>query len=465
MLKIIPVILSGGFGTRLWPLSREMTPKQFNKEIMNPSFFERTVELVKSDIFNKPIIVSNINHKLLISDTISDNYDALILEPSSKNTAPAIVAVSLFVKEKYGSDSTILILPSDHLISDKQKFLESVQNAMLASQNNLITFGVKPTRPETGYGYIEVGNMLQNYVFNVKQFKEKPDTKTAMNFIDQGNFYWNAGIFLFNVNLLLEISQNLIPQTFRFVKESLENASIEGKNINLSPVFNKIDADSIDYAILEKIPNICLSEMLSPWSDIGSFESLHSAFPHDANHNVIHGNVQAMETTGCFIQNNTNHLLTTYGMKDTIIVQTQDATAILPISSSQNVKKLVESLTDISKKVDSTKVQRPWGSYEVIEEGANFKIKRIIVRPNKSLSLQSHKHRSENWVVVKGVATVVCGDSTTELTIGQSTFIPAQAKHRLQNLTEQDIEIIEVQTGTYLGEDDIIRYQDDWGRK
>ncbi len=465
MLKIIPVILSGGFGTRLWPLSREMTPKQFNKSIINPSFFERTFDLVKDDIFNAPVIVSNINHKFLIHDAISNAYDSLILEPSSKNTGAAIIAAALFVKKKYGSDAKILVLPSDHLIPNKKKFLESIRNAIIPSHNNFITFGIKPQKPETGYGYIEVDDAHENHIFKIKQFKEKPDKETAIKFIQQGNFYWNSGIFLFNADLLLKAYNELVPQTLHFVEESFSNALIENTTIYLSQEFNKIDGNSIDYEILEKIPNICMSEMLSPWSDVGSFESLYNAIPHDNNANVIRGNVHTMETTGCFIQNNTNNLVTVYGMQNTVIVQTQDVTTVLPMPYSQDVKKLVESLHDASKKTESTKVNRPWGTYEVIEEGIGYKIKRIVVNPQKSLSLQSHKHRSENWVVVNGIATVVCGDNLIKLSVGESIFIPVQTKHRLQNTTNSIIEIIEVQTGTYLGEDDITRYQDDWGRK
>lgn len=474
MLKIVPVILSGGFGTRLWPLSREMTPKQFNQNIINPSFFERTFSLVQDDIFSKPIIVSNVNHKLLIHDAIASdgnaNYDALILEPSSKNTSAAIVAATLFVRKKYGSDARILVLPSDHLIPNKAKFLESVQNAIAPSQNNFVTFGIKPEKPETGYGYIEVDGSNANHIFKIKQFKEKPDKETAIKFIEQGNFYWNAGIFLFNVDFLLKAYQEFALQTLNFVEESLSDAVIENAIIYLSQAFNKIQSNSIDYEILEKIPNICMSEMLSPWSDVGSFESLYAAISHEQNHdktsstNVIRGNVQAMETTGCLIQNNTNSLLTVFGMQNTVIVQTQDVTTILPLSCSQDVKKLVENLHDTSKKIESTKVQRPWGKYEVIEEGAGYKIKKITVNPQKSLSLQSHEHRSENWVVVKGSATVTRGCDVIELTVGQSIFIPLKTKHRLQNTTGNAIEIIEVQTGSYLGEDDIVRYQDDYGR-
>ena len=464
MSKIIPVILSGGFGTRLWPLSREMTPKQFNESIINPSLFKKTAELVNHQLFEKPIIVSNINHKFLISDAISNNFETLILEPSSKNTAPAIASVMFYVKSKHGNDANILVLPSDHLISNQNLFIESVQNALQICKKNLVTFGVKPIKPETGYGYIEAGDELQTNVFAVKMFKEKPNKKTAEMFIKQGNFFWNAGIFLFNVGVLFGEYQNLAPKMLEYVEKSLKNSSKNGNTIQLGNEFNLAESNSIDYAILEKTNKICLSQMLSPWCDVGSFESLYHETQKDENQNVIRGNVQAMQTSGCFIQNNTNHLLTTYGMKESIIIQTQDATMIMPMQESQNVKKLVENLKDASKKVESVKTQRPWGTYEILDEGNGFKIKRIVVNAGKSLSLQSHEHRSENWVVIKGTATVVRNDETITLLIGQSVFIPAKAKHRLQNLTNSDVEIIEVQTGNYLGEDDIVRYQDDWGR-
>ncbi len=467
MKKIIPVILSGGFGTRLWPLSREHMPKQFNEEIISPSFFKRTHNLVSTPEFSLPVIVSNTNHRYLVEDAINEAYDTMILEPCSKNTAPAILAAAMLIEKKYGSNATMLVLPSDHLISDQHAFIQSVQNGLKMIDTHIVTFGVKPSRPETGYGYIEIEptTIAGTHLFNITQFKEKPNKETAQSFIEHGNFYWNAGIFLFNSSVYIQMCKELIPETFNLAMESSNNATIDSKKINLSEAFNDIKSESIDYAVLEKASNIVMAEMLSSWSDVGSFESLYSVLQPDVERNVLRGNVQAMKTTGCFIQNNTTNLLSVYGLQDTIVIQTNDATLVSPMQYSQEIKSLVENLKDPSKKTESTKVHRPWGTYEVLQEYESCKIKKITVHPRKALSLQSHKHRSENWVVIKGIATVITGDSTIQMTVGQSVFIPAHTKHRLQNTTNENIEIIEVQTGDYLGEDDIIRYQDDWGRE
>jgi mannose-1-phosphate guanylyltransferase/mannose-6-phosphate isomerase len=460
--NIVPVILSGGFGTRLWPISRQSTPKQFNKNILSPSLFQRANELVNN--FASPIIVANKEHIFLIEDDISQNYDTIILEPSSRNTAPAILAAALLIKEKYGPETIMLVLPSDHLIPEKAKFIETVGNGMLEARDNIVTLGVKPTKAETGYGYIET-QTSNNKVLNVLSFKEKPNTNTAESFIKKGNFYWNCGIFLINVEQYITLCKNIAYGIYKPVFNALQKSTIDGKKIFLSDDFANAENNSIDYAILEKTQNVRMVEMLSKWNDVGSFESLHYAVDKNKDNNVIKGNIHSINTKNCFIQNNTNHLLTTYGLDSITVIQTQDATLVAPIQYSQEIKKIVDTLPDQNKKIFSSTVHRPWGTYEVLDECKSFKVKKIVVHPNKSLSLQSHEHRSEHWVVVTGTATVINGEKTFQLTTGESTFIPKQTKHRLTNNTDQIVEIVEVQVGDYLGEDDIVRYHDDWNRK
>jgi mannose-1-phosphate guanylyltransferase/mannose-6-phosphate isomerase len=457
MSKIVPVILSGGFGTRLWPLSRECMPKQFNCDIIDPCLFSRTCDL--SRMFANPIIVTNSNHQFLVEDVIGQNYDTMLLEPFSRNTMPAILAAAFWVAKTHGNDATMLVMPSDHLITQHEEFVNSVQNGMAFAHENIVIFGVQPNKPETGFGYIEVKESELSTVYNVKQFREKPNKQTAESFIKEGNFYWNAGIFLINAGMFLNICKTLAQETFDIVQDSLKNAQINGKKVELSAEFANAPSNSIDYAILEKIPNIIMTKMRSLWNDIGNFEALFEVLPKN-NSNVIRGNAQAMETTNCFVQNTTNNLVVCCNIQDIAVIQTEDATLVIPLSYAQEVRKVVENLKDVTKKNESSKVYRPWGAYEILQDGVGFKVKRIIVNPGRSLSLQSHEHRAENWVVISGVATVVNGDRTYKLNVGESTFVPKQRKHRLYNETSEDIEIIEVQTGRYLGEDDITRYSD-----
>lgn len=461
MKKIIPVILSGGFGTRLWPISREKMPKQFNDEISSPTLFQKTKLLVNDEIFAKPIIISNHSHKFLIQN--EEDYEAIVLEPSSRNTAPAILAVSLFVKKHYGCNCTLLVLPSDHIITNKDLFLQSVKNGLAAVEENIVLLGVQPTHPETGYGYIQVEDFHRN-VTKVVKFCEKPSKSTAEEFIANGNFYWNAGIFLFNSNIMIDLCEKFENEMLFSIEKSITDAEITRNIYELSQDFSNAKSISVDYAILEKSSNIYLSKMLSSWSDVGSFASLYAFLPKDENNNVIRGSVQVQNTTGCFIQNTTQSIATVYGMQNAIIIYTKDSTLVMPMSCSQNVKQVVENLVDIEKKIEFPVAQRPWGTYEVLHSENGAKVKKIIVEPQKSLSLQSHNKRAENWVVTKGIATVTRGNDVMELTVGQSIFIPLNTKHRLQNFTSTAIEIIEVQTGSYLEEDDIIRYQDNWGR-
>lgn len=460
---IIPVILSGGHGTRLWPISRQKTPKQFSNSVSEPCLFQKACDLTSN--FGKPIIITHKEYIFSVEDVVDKNCDTILVEPSGKNTAPAIIASALYVKQKYGSDVNILVLSSDHLIQEKDKFEQSVLNGLSEVNNGIIVFGVKPTRPETGYGYIETDGNLKAKCLKVTQFKEKPNIETAERFIKNGNFFWNAGIFLFNVEYFLKVAEKITPEMFNIVDRSVHNAKINGQQTFLSEDFLQVKSNSIDYEILEKYDSVFMTEMLSSWSDIGSFSSLYDTSQKDQNQNVCHGNVIIFETNNSFIRNDDpDSTLVIYGLKNILAVQTSDATLIMPMAKSQHVKEVV-NLIPTKLKTEHCTVKRPWGQYTVLQDGNGFKVKRIVVEPNKCLSLQSHKHRSENWTVVKGQATVINNEKITILNAGESTFIPREAKHRLCNRGDEIVEIIEVQTGHYLAEDDIIRYEDDWNRK
>lgn len=457
---ITPIILSGGFGTRLWPVSREKMPKQFNTDVSNPSLFEKTHKLIDDVNFAKPVIVANVKHELLVDDAISSEYEAMLLEPESKNTAPAIIAAAIYVKQKYGNNANILVLPSDHLITEKDKFIKSILNGVNFIKNNIVIFGVKPTFPSTGFGYIEIENSSKLSCYKVKQFKEKPDIYDAEKFYTNDSFFWNAGIFLFNVEYFLKIAKELTSEMFSMTEKSLQCAKIDGKKHFLSEDFSYVKSNSVDYEILEKHKSICMVKMLSKWNDVGSFSSLYEVSKKDDHNNVVDGRVHINDTQNSFIKNTTNKMLAVSNIKDITIIQTSDVMLVMPLSKSQNVKQVLETLTVDSLKEEHTKIRRSWGTYEVLYECNEFKIKKIIVDPQQSLSLQRHEYRSENWIVVKGVATVINNENTLILNIGDSAFIPKQTKHRLCNKENDTLEIIEIQMGVYLGEDDITRYND-----
>jgi mannose-1-phosphate guanylyltransferase/mannose-6-phosphate isomerase len=459
---IIPVILSGGSGTRLWPLSRKKTPKQFSHSVSQPCLFQKACNLTSN--FGKPIIVTNKEYTFLIEDAINKNYDTMLIEPTGKNTAPAIIASTLYVREKYGPKANVLVLSSDHLIQEKDEFERSISNGLYGVNNGIVVFGIKPTRSETGYGYIETDGVLQEKCSKVKQFKEKPNLETAEQFTKSGHFFWNAGIFLFNAEYFCEVAAKIAPEMFRIVEKSFKNSIIDGQQTFLSDDFLQIKSNSIDYEILEKHDSVFMTEMLSSWSDIGSFSSLYEISPKDENLNFKHGKIIATETKNSFLRNDdSKNVMVVHGLDNIIAVQTSDATLIMPMEQSQCVKKIVE-LVPQKLAIEHPTVQRPWGSYTIVQEGEGFKVKRITVESHKCLSLQSHKHRSENWTVIKGRATVINNGKTTILNAGESIFISKESKHRLCNRETEIIEIIEIQTGEYLEEDDIIRYEDDWNR-
>lgn len=475
MLKneIIPVILSGGQGTRLWPISRASYPKQLMPFIDNKSLLQKTFERLRSlSGVSKIITVTNRDFLFQTQDGYrklnAENNDLdlfYILEPFGKNTAAAITATALFLENRFGSEAIMLVCPSDHLISDKKAFSEDVDKAIsLAHEKKLVTFGIKPTAPETGYGYIEIdGNC-------VRQFVEKPDLITAKKYIDSGNFLWNSGMFCFKISFFLEEMEIHNPEMVQAVRNCLRVSENDSNKLTKileldSHEFEKIENTSIDYTLMEKSESVSVINSSFGWSDIGSWKSLHSAMDQDKMGNYFTGDVITHDTLNCHVQSD-NRLVATVGLRNLTIIDTPDALLVCNQDSSQDVKYIVDELNRKGNNVTQLhrKVNRPWGTYVVLEEGDYFKVKQIEVNPGASLSLQLHHHRNEHWVVVKGVAKIINDEKEFLLNENESTYIPANHKHRLENPGLIPLIVIEVQSGNYLGEDDIIRYEDVYGR-
>lgn len=473
-MKITPVILSGGSGTRLWPISRSLEPKQFSTFLDDSSLFQKTaLRTNRKANFENPIVICNNEHRFRVAEELANikiKPKSIILESVGKNTAPAIAIAALDVLSTNSKeDDLILVMPSDHIIKDKAEFINQVKNAKIFAQDGyLTTFGIVPKRPETGYGYIEKDQAINNDKtgFLVKKFIEKPNQKTAQKFVKDPNYLWNSGIFLFKASVYLENLQKFQSQIFINCCNSYNNASKDLDFIRLAAKdFEKCTNISVDYAVMEKAKKVAVLDLDADWSDVGSWQSIAEINQQDKNGNSLIGDAITLDSKNCYI-NSPNYLTTTIGVENLIIIALKDALLVANKNNSQDVKKLYEILKD--KKRDECnshpKVMRPWGSFEVIEVGERFKVKKIIVNPKASLSLQMHNHRAEHWIVVKGIAKVTCGNKSFTLGEDKSTYIPLGKKHRLENKGQIDLELIEVQTGNYLGEDDIIRFSDIYGR-
>jgi mannose-1-phosphate guanylyltransferase len=465
---IVPVILSGGSGTRLWPLSRKLYPKQFLSLINETSLFQDTITRLPKDLSN-PLIICNEEHRFIVAEQlrqIESKSKGIILEPIGKNTAPAIAlaAMSLLTQNE---DPTLLVLSADHLMKDSKKFQDSIEIASkIADESKMVALGVKPHKPETGYGYIQVGNNKNNIYYNIISFEEKPNLHNAKEYIDSGNYYWNSGIFIFRASTYLKELKKYEPKIYSICKKSLSKATKDLDFIRLdNNEFQKCPDKSIDYAVMEKTKKGVVVPFNGIWSDIGSWEAIWDSKLKDTNNNVIEGDVMISNVNNSFIYSK-NRLVAVNGISDLIIVDTQDALLVSNRSNTQNIKNIVSKLKKDSRIETEShkKIFRPWGYYNSIDSGNGFQVKRIVVKPGAKLSLQKHQHRSEHWVIIKGIARITLKDRIFDLTADQSTYIPKGEIHRIQNIEKKPLEIIEVQTGSYLGEDDIIRLEDDYQR-
>jgi len=469
-MQIIPVILSGGSGTRLWPLSRKQYPKQYLPLVGDNTMLQETIlRLNGLDNLADPIIVCNADHRFLVAEQcqqIDIKNPVILLEPVGRNTAPAIAAAAL-LSLKQTDDAVLLVLSADHVIQDVNALHQAINVANTqARSGKLATFGIVPTDANTGYGYIKSSKGNIEGAHKVEEFVEKPDLKTAQAYLKQGNYLWNSGMFMFKAATLIDELTTHSSEIVTSVNDAVNNAEQDLDFIRLDKQsFELSPSDSIDYALMEKSDNVVVVPLDAQWNDIGSWSALHDIGTKDSNGNVIQGDVFTEETTNTYINAN-HHMVATIGVQDLVIVDTPNATLIATKDKAQEVKKIVEQLQqqDREEQYCHRKVYRPWGWYDSIEAGLHFQVKRLHVNPGAKLSLQMHHKRAEHWVVVSGTATVVNGEDTLTLTEGDSTYIPIGTTHALENKTNEALEIIEIQSGTYLGEDDIVRFEDIYGR-
>ncbi|MDF1577552.1 MAG: mannose-1-phosphate guanylyltransferase/mannose-6-phosphate isomerase [Desulfurivibrionaceae bacterium] len=470
---MIPVIMAGGSGTRLWPLSRELYPKQFLALTSEETMFQSTVARCAGMAgAEAPIILCKDEHRFLVGEQLQRSgaeAGAIILEPVGRNTAPA-VAVAALQAMAGGDDPVLLILPSDHVITAQEKFRRAVTaGERLAAAGSLITFGIVPDCPETGYGYIKSGSVIdeKNQAFRVDRFVEKPDLKMAEKYLESGDYLWNSGMFMFKASVLIAELDKYAPGIMTACRAAFAQKVYDLDFIRLDrDAFSLCPDESIDYAVMEKTAAAAVIPIDCGWSDVGSWAALHEVSDSDAAGNVIKGDVIVTDTSGCYLRSE-SRLVAAVGLRDHIVIETSDAVVVAPRNRSQDVKAIVEQLRaeHRSETVLHRRVYRPWGSYEGVDSAARFQVKRITVKPGGCLSLQMHHHRAEHWVVVSGTARVTVGDQILTVSENQSTYIPVGEKHRLENPGIIDLELIEIQTGPYLGEDDIVRFDDVYGRQ
>lgn len=466
---IFPIIMAGGSGTRLWPLSRSLYPKQFLSLINENSLLQETLKRLDGLNCLPPVIVSNNEHRFIVAEQLRqfgvDDFQ-IILEPVGRNTAPAVALAALKSLELHG-DHHMLVLAADHAIQDIEAFHAAVLAAEQESvDNKLVTFGIVPTKPETGYGYIKKGEQVKNSVFKVNSFVEKPDLETAKNYLEQKCYLWNSGMFMFKASVYLDELKKFRPDILAACKESLSSASTDLDFIRLnSDVFAECPDESIDYAVMEKTQDCVVIPLDADWSDIGSWTSLWEISEKDEHENVSHGDVINYNSRNNYIYSE-GSLISTVGVNNLIIVQTKDALLVAQQDNVQDIKKIVEILKKQkrSEHISHREVYRPWGRYDSVERGDRYQVKRITVKPGECLSTQMHHHRAEHWVVVAGTAKVTCGERTFFVTENESTFIPIGTVHTLENPGKIPLEVIEIQSGVYLGDDDIVRLSDKYGR-
>lgn len=476
-MLITPVILSGGSGTRLWPLSRELYPKQLLPLVGTHTMLQNTVARLRGiDGAGAPLIVANDSHRFMVAEQmrmIGVKPAAIMLEPVGRNTAPAVAVAALHASSRK-KDPVLLVLPADHVIKDEASFHAAVAaGEKLAEQGRLITFGIVPTGPETGYGYIKKGKKLgtkgstKASAYAVERFVEKPDRATAKNYVSSGDYLWNSGMFMFRASAFLKELRRFAPTMLAACTRAYRTSARDLDFLRLGEeAFAASPGDSIDYAVMEKTSGAAVIPLDAGWSDVGSWSSLWEVHPRDRSGNAIAGDVIAKDMKNSLIHAG-SRLVAAIGLKDVVIVETADAVLVAHKDHSQKVKQVVDDLKG-GKRDEALlhrRVNRPWGAYECIDSEERFQVKRITVNPGASLSLQKHMHRAEHWVVVRGTARITRGEKVVTLSENESTYIPLGVRHRLENPGKIPLELIEVQSGTYLGEDDIVRFDDKYGRK
>ena len=474
MSDVHPVVLAGGSGSRLWPLSRADYPKQFLAlDGGDSTLLQDTVKRAGGACSRPPVLVGSERHRFLVAEQMLDMGEreaAILLEPEARNTAPAIAAAAWHVAAT-DPDGVMLVMPADHLIPDHDGFRHVVAEAAEAARGgHLVTLGIAPTRPETGYGYIAVerGSDVRggSGVRPVARFIEKPDADTAASLIDGGGVYWNAGIFVFTAKTFLDTLAELAPEIHAHTRAAVDGAVRDLDFIRLdADAFARCENISVDYAVMERARHTVVLPFPAAWSDIGSWDAVHEATPADEHGNVGVGDVVHERCSNTYLRSE-SRLVSAFGLDNVCVIETPDAVLVADMASSQGIKTLVERLRELGRKelVEHRTVYRPWGHYDSLNMGGRFQVKRITVKPGAKLSLQKHFHRSEHWVVVHGTAIVTNGDEDIMLSENQSTYIPLGTMHRLYNPGSIPLELIEVQSGSYLGEDDIVRVGDEYGR-
>lgn len=465
---MIPVIMSGGSGTRLWPLSRKHKPKQFLALFGNNTMFQETLNRLSGlEDLESPIVVCNNDHRFMVAEQLQElalDNPTIILEPIGRDTAPAL-AIAALQAESQGLDPILLVLAADHVIPDLNAFHAAIVLAKQQAESGLlVTFGIVPTSPNTGYGYIQADE--KNTISKVKAFVEKPNLETAESYVASGDYYWNSGMFMFKASTLIAELERFQPDIMATCRESLNNAEQDLDFIRLDEqIFKSCKAISIDYAVMEQTDKAVVVPLDAGWNDVGSWSSLWECAEQDSDNNVLKGDVMTDAVQHSYIHSE-HRLVTVLGLDNIVVVETADAVMVAHKDSAQNVKNIVNRLNQ-AKRTEAENHRlcyRPWGYYDSIDNGERFQVKRITVNPGASLSLQMHHHRAEHWVVVKGAAEVICGDKTILLSENESTYIPVGQKHRLHNPGRVPLQIIEVQSGSYLGEDDIVRFDDVYRR-
>ena len=468
---MIPVILSGGNGSRLWPLSRKQNPKQFLPLTGKETLFQQTLQRLSIDNVQAPIIVSNNDHRFIVEEqleALNCTPHSILLEPFGRNTAPAVALAAFAILEE-GQDDVMLVLPADHVIDDETAFHNALRVAeAAATDGEMVLFGITPDKAETGYGYIQANQTLSSAdgTYRVAAFVEKPNEEKAKEYLASGDYYWNSGMFMFKASRYLDELKQHDEAIYNKTLSAFQRSRKNGKVLHIdSEIFAHCPDNSIDYAVMEKTSKACVVPMQAQWNDVGSWSALWDVHSKDKQGNVAKGDVLLEQSTNCYVHGE-DRLVTLLGLDNVVVVDTKDALMVVAKDKVQDVKKLVQAVNEKKRPEATThrEVYRPWGHYDSVDNGKRHQVKRITVKPGARLSLQKHHHRAEHWIVVSGTAEVTCGERTFLLSENQSTYIPIGEVHSLANPGKIPLEIIEVQSGSYLGEDDIVRLEDIYGR-